>query len=406
MRPWTPLALLSVAGLIFGLLSAPAATAATNYLRVYDALVTEGNADKTVSVKVQLSRRPSRRTTVNLSTFNQTATAPADYTAKSTTVVFPAGVRTKMVPVTVKGDALDEVDETFGVRLTNPTRARIADGTGVVTISDNDGPGILVGDRSLNEGWTANKLYQFTVSLSAPSVQEVRVNYASANGTASAPSDYTALEPGTLTFLPGQTSKTLTVLGQGDLTPEGNETFFVNLSSPVDGVIVDGQGLGTISNDDFASTDGGPLSALNIGGVSGDQASPGVTSGLNSIQLGDADWYKVTLNETFFDFFSGEDLWARVQLIVNDYPAQTGGDIDMQVYRLDGTTLVTSSGAGGTADEQAFVRVPEAPMGFFTDPNNSRTFLVKVYGYGGSVMNDYTLNVNGDLEGTPSGTIP
>ena len=75
------------------------------------------------------------------------------------------------------------------------------------------------------------------------------VNYATANGTALAGSDYTAAS-GTLTFAPGQTSKTVTVNVTGDTVVEPNETFVVNLSAPTGATLFDGQGLGTILNDD------------------------------------------------------------------------------------------------------------------------------------------------------------
>ena len=76
--------------------------------------------------------------------------------------------------------------------------------------------------------------------------------YATANGTATAPGDYTAIAATTLTFAPGQTSKTITVAVKGDTLDEANETFFVNLSSAVNATIADGQGLGTIRDDDPA----------------------------------------------------------------------------------------------------------------------------------------------------------
>jgi Calx-beta domain-containing protein len=77
----------------------------------------------------------------------------------------------------------------------------------------------------------------------------VMVNYATADGTAVAGSDYVATS-GTLTFAPGTTTQNITVLVNGDVVAEPNETFFVNLSSPVNATIADAQGVGTILNDD------------------------------------------------------------------------------------------------------------------------------------------------------------
>ena len=87
------------------------------------------------------------------------------------------------------------------------------------------------------------------VSLSAASAQTVTVGYATADGTATAPADYSPAS-GTLTFSPGQTSKTIQVRVYGDRTAEADETFFVNLSNASGATIGDGQGVGTILNDD------------------------------------------------------------------------------------------------------------------------------------------------------------
>jgi hypothetical protein len=79
----------------------------------------------------------------------------------------------------------------------------------------------------------------------------VTVSFATADGTATAGSDYVATS-GTLTFNPGVTTQTITVNVVGDTTVEPNETFLVNLSAPSNATIATGQGTGTIVNDDGA----------------------------------------------------------------------------------------------------------------------------------------------------------
>lgn len=74
-----------------------------------------------------------------------------------------------------------------------------------------------------------------------------------ANGTATEPSDYTAVS-GTLTFSPGQTTRTIVVPVNGDTEPEATETFFVSLTNATNAAIVDGQGIGTITADDPGGT--------------------------------------------------------------------------------------------------------------------------------------------------------
>src|SRR4029450_257314 len=89
----------------------------------------------------------------------------------------------------------------------------------------------------------------FTVTLSAASSQPVTVAYSTGNGSATAGSDYQTAS-GTRTFAPGETRKRITGLVNGDRIGEPNETFVVNLSSPTNATIADGQGLGTILDDE------------------------------------------------------------------------------------------------------------------------------------------------------------
>src|SRR5262249_53359772 len=79
------------------------------------------------------------------------------------------------------------------------------------------------------------------------------VDYKTADGTATAGSDYVAIDTQTLSFNTNDTSQTVSVTINGDTTYEPDETFFVNLSNATNGaVITDSQGVGTITNDDPA----------------------------------------------------------------------------------------------------------------------------------------------------------
>jgi hypothetical protein len=115
---------------------------------------------------------------------------------------------------------------------------------------------LVISDVSVVEGdhGTANAV--FTVTLSEPAAAAVSVNYGTADGMAQASRDYEAAA-GTLTFAPGETSKTITVAVKGDTQVEAHETFFVNLSGAVNAVIGDGQGIGTILNDDHHDSNRG-----------------------------------------------------------------------------------------------------------------------------------------------------
>ncbi len=90
-----------------------------------------------------------------------------------------------------------------------------------------------------------------TVSLSGLSSLPVTVTYATADGTATAGgNDYVPIS-GTLTFAPGETTETITVVVNPDMNKDADETFFVDLSGAVNALLVDDQGLGIILSDDW-----------------------------------------------------------------------------------------------------------------------------------------------------------
>jgi hypothetical protein len=220
-------------------------------ISIDDVAVPEGNLGTPTAVfTLTLYPASTQTVTVNFATANGTATAGSDYTAVSGTVTFAPGSTTQTINVPVIGDLFDENDETFSVNLTSPVNATVADGQGVGTILDDDGPpAISINDVSVLEGNSGTTNAVFTVSLSVASGKTVTVNHATASGTATLGSDYTAVS-GTLTFPPGSTAQTVSVPVIGDLVDEDNETFFVNLTGPVNATIADGQGTGTIIDDD------------------------------------------------------------------------------------------------------------------------------------------------------------
>ncbi|GEP54509.1 Calx-beta domain-containing protein [Reyranella soli] len=112
-------------------------------------------------------------------------------------------------------------------------------------------PTISIDDASITEGDSGTSQLTFTVKLSQAATGPVTVSYSTANGTATAGSDYSALT-GTLTFAAGETTKTITVPITGDTTVEADETFTINLANPSGGTIADGAATGTIVNNDVA----------------------------------------------------------------------------------------------------------------------------------------------------------
>lgn len=226
-------------------------------LTIDDVTANEGNAgitNFTFTVSLSAPAGPGG-VTFDIATANGSATAGVDYVANSLTgQTIPAGSSTYTFTVQVNGDTASEPSETFFVNVTNVVNAVVVDGQGGGTVTNDDPlPSLSIDDVSVVEGNAGTVNAVFTVTLGASSGQTVSVNYATADGTATQPADYSSTS-GTLTFTPGQTTRTITVPVIGETVPEANETFFVNLSGATNATIGDNQGVGTITNDDVPVT--------------------------------------------------------------------------------------------------------------------------------------------------------
>jgi hypothetical protein len=229
-------------------------------LMVSDATLIEGNAGTHYAVaRVSLDVPSAHAVTVHYQTADRTAVAGSDYQAVSGKLSFARGETSKSILVPVIGDRLAEPDEAFVVKISGARGAKIADCKGFVTILDDDEPRISIYDVSAMEGDSGTTPFTFNVSLSVAHDQAVTVNYATADDTATAADhDYVAAS-GTLTFAPGETTKTITIQVIGDTTDLLDETFFVNLGgASTNALIVNGHGIGNIHDDDLPSQPGDP----------------------------------------------------------------------------------------------------------------------------------------------------
>ncbi len=232
----------------------------------FDTGVSEGGSTGPhATFVVTLSVPASETVTVDYHTVTGTA-GSADFTGASGTVTFAPGETSKTITIAISPDTLVEGNEQFSIVLSNPHSATIADGTGVGTIVDDDTaplpvvPTLIINDASITEGDNGTSQLSFTVKLSQAASGPVTVNYSTANGSATAGSDYSALS-GTLTFAAGETTKTIIVPITGDTTVESNEAFTVNLAAASGATIVDGSAVGTIVNNDSAPPSDGDLAA-------------------------------------------------------------------------------------------------------------------------------------------------
>lgn len=225
----------------------------TPTLSIADASITEGNSgSQNLQFTVSLSSASSSDVTVSYSTANGTATANSDFTSRSGTVTFGAGVLSQSISVPILGDTVSEGAEQFSLNLSGPSGATLADATAIGSIQDNDGASSLaVAGGSRNEGTGSNTAFNFVVTLAPTSSSTVSVAYATQAGTASSGSDFIATS-GTLTFAAGESSKSISVQIVADSVDEANEAFSVTLSSPTNATVGVSSATLTIIDDDVA----------------------------------------------------------------------------------------------------------------------------------------------------------
>jgi hypothetical protein len=166
---------------------------------------------------------------------NGTAVAGADYTAVTQTVNFAIGETSKTVNVPITADTLPESNESVNLSLSDSSGGATlgVQRTAVLVITDNDLAGTLTFKQTAFTVSEAASTATITVTRNA-SAGAVTVDYATSDNTAVAGSDYTATS-GTLSFAPGQTTRTFTVPVTYDALAEGPESLNLTLSNATGG---------------------------------------------------------------------------------------------------------------------------------------------------------------------------
>ena len=278
-----------------------AIAAAPPRLSIADASIAEPVAGvASVLLTVMLDRAATHAVTVAYATSPGTAAAGSDYTTTTGSLTFAPGETSKTIPVPVLADNVAELAESFVVNLSNASGADIGDGQGQVTIANTGGeaptPTLSAAPVMVTEPGTGTKAANFTVTLSVPTTGPVSVAYFTADATATAGQDYTAVS-GTLNFAAGETSKTIAVPILADARVEGAETFTLNLTH----------------------ASGAVPPSLTATGTINDPAAPGTNTGFlstNGNQIVNAAGAPVQINAT--SWFGGESntyvphgMWTR-----------------------------------------------------------------------------------------------
>jgi hypothetical protein len=220
-------------------------------------------------------------------------------------------------------------------------------------------PSMAITDATVTEGHTGTVAATFTVTLSAAAAGPVTVAYATADSSAAANGDYQATS-GSLTFAPGETSKTINVLVKGDRLAELNETFLVNLSGATGATIADGQGVGTIIDDD---------PSISISDVTKNEGNSGTTKFVFTVSLSAASSVPVTVNYATAN--------GSAKKNDNDYVAKSG----KLTFRPGETTKTITISVKGDKKK-------EAHESFFVNLTNANGALLDDYQGEGTILND------------------
>ena len=225
---------------------------------ISDTTVTEGDSGGvSATLTVSLTQPTIIGLTVSFVTTSGTALVGQDFLATSGTLTYGPGETSKTITVTVLGDLIGEGGESFFVDLSTTSPVGISDSRGEISILDDD---VVASINDIAQTETnGSTTFNFTVSLNGVPQNAITVDYEFGNGNALAGVDFDGTA-GSVTVAPGTTSAQLSVTVTGDGTPEDDENFFVNLIATSDYSLSDGQGIGTILNDDGAL----PFAALNF----------------------------------------------------------------------------------------------------------------------------------------------
>lgn len=221
---------------------------------VGDASVHEGDGGtRNVRVMFSIDQPAAADVRVHWVASAGTATSPADFKARGGRVLFRPGQTNRYVAFKIFPDVAIEGDETFSVNVTSAEGATVGDGSGQVTILDEEGGSgnvVSIGSASVAEGDPG--AYQFAyvpVTLRSPSATPVTVTYSTGADSASSPGDY-ADRTKTITFPAGVRVRWALVYVVSDDVGEGDEVLAVTLSSPTGATIGEGTGSVTILDDD------------------------------------------------------------------------------------------------------------------------------------------------------------
>jgi subtilisin-like proprotein convertase family protein len=195
-------------------------------------------------------------------------------------------------------------------------------------------PQLSIDNVSVTEGNAGTTTATFTATLSTISSQTVTVDFATADGTATTANNDYLFTSGALTFAPGIPVETIAVNVNGDLIFEPNEGFFLNLSNPINATVADGQGLGTILNDDGPS---GTNFVTELSHGYSEMTDLASTGGVPNV-----DYYRLA-----------QKPYSSYEVLVDATSGDIGPALDVQRIGPDGTAVVQDSVPVGVSSSRS-----------------------------------------------------
>jgi Ca2+-binding RTX toxin-like protein len=311
----------------------------------------------TVSLSVVLSAPSTQTVTINYATVDDTARVGQDYFITRGQLTFVPGQTRQSLQIPLVADALLEADESFWLQLSDPDHALLSDtaSTARITLLNDDQPQVSIQAVRQDEGQAGTRSIPITLTLSAAYNQPVSVDYATADGTARAGTDYTSTR-GTLTFQPGETRKTFTVPVKGDTLVEPDETLQLGLSQARGATLAPAASTATLTlvNDDY------PLPELSISGTRLNEGNNGNYPLSLRVSLSAAALQPISVN-----YATGND----TALAGSDYTPATG-QLVFQPGETEKTVSVTVFGDRALEDSERFrVELSNAVNATLTDAN-------------------------------------
>jgi hypothetical protein len=219
-------------------------------------------------------------------------------------------------------------------------------------------PSLSISDVTVSEGNTGTVNAVFTVSLSAAWNQTVTVHYSTADNTATTAGNDYQTKSGTLIFAPGVTTQTITVVVNGDRIGEADESFFVNLDSPTVASIADGQGVGTILDDE---------PRITISDVSLNEGHRGPTNFNFTVSLSAAYDAAVTVSYATAN--------GTASVANNDYQAKSGTVTFAAGVTSQTVTILVNGDRTKESDETFYLNLSNAVSALITDSQGASTIL-------------------------------